>query len=526
MRQWTWGVAACFAAGLAVLPGCGGDEDATTVAVAPDTGADGASGDTDGTGREDTTDPGDGTTVGDTTDDATADATGEGDGVEGPTDVADIAVAEGDGEATDGSETIEDVVDVVSGDSDMPDADIDQPDVPVVLTPFETCLVENGCDAVAFSAVCSTLDATKVFPNECYFFCEMGNYDDLAPVTSPSCKLPCQFDDCNPAEAALQFVCVEDPKGTFVEFANPYAACCSDGHYKWLDDPSVKPGHCPSDIACAEGCPADFNPVCGKDGAGAKLTYKNSCEISACGVSLECNAPCEEKNSCPQCASQGQCAPVCGLDDNTYRNECYAKCLGSTSAQYVGACCDCPQGAPDTLYCSLEGTTHGNLCLLTCKQDTPAYAGPCVDGCVAGANDPAEGTCGFYQGQFTKFLNKQCATLAGATCVYDGACVPGTNECAKTNQEYAPVCATVPGDDTPKTFSNLCNAGCAAAEVQTAGQCADCTVLCPADAVDNIEHCGPDCVIYPDSCVATKCAGYDIGQLSKNGCPASCTVPP
>lgn len=392
---------------------------------------------------------------------------------------------------------------------------------------YEQCIAFYECADAWTGAVCEVSEPTRVFQNRCFFYCERGTWQGTAPLDDAACVLPgCPFPDCPPEWSSLGPVCVAVAPGYHVSFANPYDACCAPGHYRWLSDTRLTPGLCPQPGACGAGCPSDVGPVCGTSADGPTKTYANACFLASCEASLECRAPCIDTANCPQCAAQSDCAPICGADGHTYRNICYAECLGGTKPEYSGVCCDCEPASPDTLYCGQDGTTFGNLCWLDCKQGAPAYRGPCVDGCAESPSDPAAGTCGFYQGQFTKFTNASCATLAGATCLYDGACVPGTNPCSKTSQEYAPVCATPSGSAAPKTFANLCHAGCAAADVHSSGVCPECDVLCPAGSVDPTPTCGPDCVLYPNDCVATTCAGFDPSELTKTACPASCTSSP
>ncbi|MFT5430385.1 MAG: hypothetical protein ACI9OJ_001059, partial [Myxococcota bacterium] len=234
--------------------------------------------------------------------------------------------------------------------------------------------------------------------------------------------------------------------------------------------------------------------------------------------------PCPDKNKCLNCAADG-CAPVCGDNGKTYRNSCYAGCLDTgVSVEYKGACCDCPAPNSDTFVCDTEGTQHGNECIAACLGKAPAYDGPCVSGCVAAVDDvPA---CGFFNGQKTKFQNIVCAIASGATCYFEGACSENLNQCHQTDQQYAPVCGTL-GDGTTTTFQNLCHAGCAGVSASVEGLCPDCGVgLCHPDDLDEADkdaYCGvPDCVIYPNKCIPTKCMEFSNEQIKKFDCPVSC----
>jgi Kazal-type serine protease inhibitor domain len=111
-------------------------------------------------------------------------------------------------------------------------------------------------------------------------------------------------------------------------------------------------------VVMPEACIDVWDPVCGCDGQ----TYGNWCEAFAVGANIstegECLPGCVDNTDClvsefcskleGDCGGTGEClerplacyeiyAPVCGCDEVTYTNDCYAA-AGGSAIDYYGPC--------------------------------------------------------------------------------------------------------------------------------------------------------------------------------------------
>jgi hypothetical protein len=95
-------------------------------------------------------------------------------------------------------------------------------------------------------------------------------------------------------------------------------------------------------------CPDIYQPVCGID----NKTYNNACHAGCVHIQIKHEGVCEEAPNVPNTTLPYSCEcpdiyqPVCGIDNKTYNNACYAGCV-NIQIKHEGVCEEVPN-VPNT----------------------------------------------------------------------------------------------------------------------------------------------------------------------------------
>ncbi len=224
------------------------------------------------------------------------------------------------------------------------------------------------------------------------------------------------------------------------------------GHYfillRLLDGPDLPYS---LELSCDGGCEA---PACEAVQACRLVCEQGyrydqlDCRLCACEVPLDCRETgCPEGQRCEEgaCVREARCEdecgppePVCGADEESYRNACTAACQGVEVA-HEGPCAGdecgadraCPEGqecrggvceAPECRcprerrqVCGVDGENYFNECEADCAGVAVDYRGHCLPNpCEEDADCPGDSTCEPARG--VGDLRERCADPESAEC--------------------------------------------------------------------------------------------------------------
>ncbi len=369
----------------------------------------------------------------------------------------------------------------------------------------------NDCDAAM--AGTSVDYAGECVPTSCFDNTDCGNEDycllDDCDAETGVCRerptlCPLIWDPvCGCDGQTYMNACTAAYYGVSVDYEGecqpPYCwdnDMCADSEYCHYSNCGLEMGEC---VERPTRCLDIYDPVCGCDGQ----TYANACYAAYYGMSVdyagECesiscfsNYDCYRDQYClfDDCAQEtGACEtrptacpdiydPVCGCNDETYENDCFAAMAG-VSVDREGPCnpiaCGADTRCPSGSYCDYaecwdiegvcepfptgctylwdpvcgcNGSTYSNPCLAAQAGVSVDYTGECIDNeCFGGAFCPR----GYY-------------CMPEACNQFPGACIQAPSSCNPL--ERNPVC----GCDG-ETYQSPCYAAMAAQKVDYVGAC-------------------------------------------------------
>ncbi|GIL57344.1 hypothetical protein Vafri_12604 [Volvox africanus] len=347
-----------------------------------------------------------------------------------------------------------------------------------------------------YKPVCGSDGVT--YANNCTAACQLGQ--DGA-WTAGECEEPCS---CTPESNP---VCGSNGK----TYANKCMAACElDVNSAWTegtcealnasigcpDDASVQ---CFADPCAVSSCPADPTARCLANYCqhgtfqGEPVGLCEAVYVDRSGSRVNCSGPSMGSNRGESCMCMTVVDPVCGKDNKTYSNSCYARCANQEVA-YKGVCASFPSCDPG------PGGTSAQC-----------FADPCaVSSCPA---DPTARCLASYC-QHGTFQGEPVGPCEAVYVDRSGSRVNCSGPSMGSNRGESCMCMTVVdpvcGKDN-KTYSNSCYARCANQEVAYKGVCASFPSCDPGPG-------GTSAQCFADPCAVSSCPADPTARCLASYC--------